>query len=58
MTTIGPPGRFHSSGERPETLRVFGCLPDVGARGRTEAGVGKASKEESAGEFAPAVVSV
>ena len=40
------------------SLRVFGCLPDAVARGRTEAGVRKASKEESAGEFSPAVVSV
>jgi len=45
-------------GERPESLRVFGCLPGAGARGCTEADVRKASKEESAGSFAPAVVSV
>jgi len=31
------------------TLRVFGCLPDAGARGGTEAGVRKASREETAG---------
>jgi len=43
---------------RPGTLRVFGCLPGAGARGCTEAGVRKASKEESAGSFALAVVSV
>src|SRR5256885_8542941 len=30
-------------------LRVFGCLPGAGARGCREAGVRKASKEESAG---------
>jgi hypothetical protein len=39
-------------------LRVFGCLPDSGARGCTEAGVRKASREETAGEFATAVVSI
>src|SRR5277367_1194701 len=43
--------------ERRESLRVFGRLPYSGARGCTEAGVGKASKEETAGSFAPAVVS-
>ena len=44
--------------QRPVSLRVFGCLP-VTARGAgTEAGVRKASKEETAGSFAPAVVSV
>ena len=55
MTTIGPPGRFHSSGERPETLRVFGRLPGMDAMRDTEAGVRKASKEETAGLCAPAV---
>src|ERR1700739_1005172 len=44
--------------ESPETLRVFGCLPGAGARGCTEAGVRKASREETAGEFAPTLVSV
>jgi hypothetical protein len=39
------------------SLRVFGCLPAAGGRGGTEAGVRKASREETAGEFAPAVVS-
>jgi hypothetical protein len=43
--------------ECPESLRVFGCLPAAGGRGGTEAGVRKASREETAGEFAPAVVS-
>ena len=43
--------------ERPVTLRVFGCLSHC-ARGCTEAGVRKASKEETAGEYAPAAVSV
>ena len=38
-------------------LRVFGRLPVIGARACTEAGVRKASREETAGEFAPAVVS-
>jgi hypothetical protein len=44
--------------ERPEPLRVFGCLPGTGARGCTAAGVRKASREETAGEFATAVVSI
>jgi hypothetical protein len=35
--------------ERPESLRVFGRLPDTGVSKRTEAGVGKASREETAG---------
>jgi hypothetical protein len=34
------------------TLRVFGCLPGTSAWGCTEAGVRKASREETAGEFA------
>jgi hypothetical protein len=38
-------------------LRVFGCLPDTGVSERTEAGVRKASGEETAGEWSPAVVS-
>src|SRR6516164_3837915 len=58
MTAIGRPCRFRSSDKRRLSLRVFGCLPGAGARGCTEAGVRKASKEESAGAFAPAVVSV
>src|SRR5271155_6104328 len=40
------------------SLRVFGCLPGAGVRGCSEAGVRKAWKEETAGGFAPAVVSV
>ena len=40
------------------SLRVFGCLPDTDAWGRTEAGVRKASREETAGEVAPTLVSV
>src|SRR5437868_12021094 len=44
--------------ERQDSLRVFGCLPGAGARGCTEAGVRKASREETAGEFAPTLVSV
>jgi hypothetical protein len=44
--------------KRPLSLRVFGCLPDTGARGCTEAGVRKASREETAGEFATAVESI
>ena len=43
--------------ERPLTLRVFGRLPGTDAMRDSEAGVRKASKEETAGEFAPAVVS-
>ena len=44
--------------EGPLSLRVFGCLPDTDAWGRTEAGVRKASREETAGEFAPTLMSV
>jgi hypothetical protein len=55
----GPnPTDFPLISERPETLRVFGCLPGTSAWGCTEAGVRKASREETAGEFAPAVVSI
>jgi len=43
--------------KRGVSLRVFGRLPVIGARACTEAGVRKASREETAGEFAPAVVS-
>ena len=39
-------------------LRVFGRLPVTDATRYSEAGVRKASREETAGEFAPAVVSV
>ena len=46
------------SREGPQSVRVFGCLPGAGARGCTEAGVRKASREETAGEFAPTLVSV
>jgi hypothetical protein len=42
----------------PGSLRVFGRLPGTGVEGCAEAGVRKASREETAGEFAPAVVSV
>ena len=45
------------SGERPVSLRVFGRLRDTDARECTEAGVRKASREETAGEFAPTLVS-
>ena len=38
-------------------LRVFGRLPDTGVSERTEAGVRKASGEETVGELSPAVVS-
>jgi hypothetical protein len=40
------------------SLRVFGRLPFTDVRGCTEAGVGKAWKEETAGEFAPTLVSI
>jgi len=40
------------------SLRVFGRLPFTGVSGRTEAGVRKAWKEETAGEFAPTLESV
>jgi hypothetical protein len=43
---------------RPLLLRVFGRLPVSGVTRCSEAGVRKASGEETAGEFAPAVVSV
>ena len=49
------PGRGR---EGLESLRVFGRLPVTGARGCREAGVRKASREETAGEFAPTLVSV
>ena len=39
-------------------LRVFGRLPVTDVRRAPRAGVRKASGEETAGEFAPAVVSV
>src|SRR6516162_7552279 len=44
--------------ERQGSFRVFGRLPDTDARGCTEAGVRKASREETAREFAPTLVSV
>jgi len=44
-----PTRQFRPSDERPESLRVFGWLPGAGARGCTEAGVRKASREETAG---------
>src|SRR5215468_2544372 len=56
--SVGPPPRRSRSGQpalwpaprdHPESLRVFGCLPGTGARGCTEAGVRKASREETAG---------
>jgi hypothetical protein len=53
---VGNGGRTAPT-ELPLSLRVFGRLPFTGVRGRTEAGVGKAWKEETAGEFAPTLVS-
>jgi hypothetical protein len=44
--------------ERQLSLRVFGRLPDTGVSKRTEAGVRKASREETAGEFARTLVSI
>ena len=44
--------------ESLESLRVFGRLPGTDPIRDSEAGVRKASKEETAGEFAPAVVSI
>ena len=44
--------------ERQDLLRVFGRLPFTDMMRFSEAGVRKASREETAGEFAPAVVSV
>src|SRR5215471_18176307 len=46
---------FSFLGERG---KVFGRLPGTDAMRDSEAGVRKASKEETAGEFAPAAVSV
>ena len=43
------PGGSTIAPERPESLRVFGRLPATGARACTEAGVRKASREETAG---------
>ena len=48
-------------GRGPEglvSLRVFGWLPGTGARGCTAASGRKASREETAGEFVTAVVSI
>ena len=47
-----------TSSRRQLSLRVFGRLPVTGVRGCTEAGVRKASREETAGEFAPTLVSI
>jgi hypothetical protein len=59
MTAIADPGEpIKGSRERPESLRVFGRLPGMGAMRDSEAGVRKASKEETAGEFAPTPVSI
>jgi hypothetical protein len=46
----GPTRKLRTvSGKGPVSLRVFGCLPNAGVRGCTEAGVRKASREETAG---------
>jgi hypothetical protein len=47
-STFSRPRRFRSSGERPVTLRIFGCLP-VTARGAARRQASEASKEETAG---------
>jgi hypothetical protein len=52
------PPRSGARRERLQSLRVFGRLPVTGRRGCTEAGVRKASREETAGEFAPTLVSI
>jgi hypothetical protein len=44
--------------EPREPFRVFGRLPDIGMSERTEAGVRKASREETAREFTPTLVSL
>jgi hypothetical protein len=44
--------------ESLESLRVFGRLPGTDPIRDSEAGVRKASKEETAGDYAPAAVSV
>src|SRR5215831_10200358 len=41
--------RRHHRARTTGLLRVFGCLPGTGARGCTEVGVRKASREETAG---------
>ena len=54
-------GRTAAQAWRPELvfmLRVFGRLPVSGVTRCSEAGVRKASGEETAGKFRPAVVSV
>jgi len=43
---------------KSKSLRVFGRLPVTGVRGCTQAGVRKASREETAGLFAPTLVSI
>ena len=48
---------LRSAAEGPLSLRVFGCLPVTGRRGCT-ADLRKASREETAEEFAPTLVSV
>jgi hypothetical protein len=52
------PGVRSRSIDGPVSLRVFGRLPVTGVRGCTQAGVRKASKEETAGEFAPRLVPI
>jgi hypothetical protein len=52
---ISVPGRRR---EGLESYRVFGRLAVTGVRDCTEAGVRKATREETGGEFAPTLVSV
>jgi hypothetical protein len=40
------------------SLSVFGCLPVIGQSGCAAAGVRKASREETAGELAPTLMSI
>jgi len=59
MTGMAPrPAVGMAASKRVKSLRVFGRLPVTGVRGCTEAGVRKASREETAGEFAATLVSI
>ncbi len=50
--------RYRHRREQQLSLRVFGRLPGTGVMEGAAAGVRKASKEETAGEFAPTLVSI
>src|SRR5438270_7442664 len=49
ISTLPKTAVCRRSGERPESLRVFGRLPGTGVMRCAEAGVRKASGEETAG---------